>query len=284
MEPVLAVSCKRAAFRPGNAMDQAASSFSSFELPLQRVAPSAPIAESEWHVRRDLAAAYRLCAMFGWDDLIYTHISARVPGDAGHFLVNPLGLAFDEITASSLVKIDLHGRVIGDCAHAPNAAGFVIHGGIHQVRHDAACIMHLHTEAGMALSCQEEGLLPLTQHAMRFHGRIGYHDYEGIALATGERERLVAALAHHAALVLRNHGTLTVGPTVGHAFVEMFYLEKAARSQLMAQASAQRLRLPSADLVQRTAGQWSANLIGDSSREWPSLLRKLDRVDTGYRD
>ncbi len=265
-------------------MVQSTSSYASFELPLQRIAQEAPIAESEWVVRRDLAAAYRLCALFGWDDLIYTHISARVPGDAGHFLVNPLGLAFDEITASSLVKIDLDGRVIGDCAYAPNAAGFVIHGGIHQVRHDAGCIIHLHTEAGMALSCLDEGLLPLTQHAMRFHGRIGYHDYEGIALATGERERLVAALAGHAALVLRNHGTLTVGPTVGHAFVEMFYLEKAARCQLMAQASGQALRRPAADLAQRTADQWTANLMGDTSREWPSLLRKLDRIDTGYRN
>lgn len=259
-------------------------SYSSFELPVKRIAQALPVSEAERAVRRDLAAAYRLCAQFGWDDLIYTHISARVPGPEHHFLVNPLGLAFDEITASSLVKIDLEGHVIGDTPHAPNAAGFVIHGGIHEAREDAGCVIHLHTESGMALSTLEDGLLPLTQHAMRFHGRIGYHDYEGIALTTGERERLVADLGTHAALILRNHGTLTVGPTVGHAFVEMFYLEKAARCQLMAQATGQRLRVPSDALAQLTATQWTTDLRKDTSREWPSLLRRLGRTELSYRD
>jgi ribulose-5-phosphate 4-epimerase/fuculose-1-phosphate aldolase len=182
----------------------------------------------EMAVRRDLAAAYQLCAHFGWDDLIYTHISARVPGPEHHFLVNPLGLGFDEITASNLIKIDLDGNVIGETigGYAPNAAGFVIHGGIHQVRADARCVMHLHTEAQMALSGLECGLLPLTQHAMRFHGRIGYHDYEGIALSKDERVRFIDDLGDHSVLILRNHGTLTVGETVAQAFVEMYYLEK----------------------------------------------------------
>ena len=199
--------------------------FSHFEMPQGRRISAGSISAEEQEVRIDLAGAYRLCALFGWDDLIYSHISARVPGPEHHFLINPLGLAFDEITASNLVKIDLEGNVIGDSVHRPNAPGFVIHGGIHAARDDAGAILHLHTEAGMALSMCEQGLLPLSQHALRFHGRIGYHDYEGIALSLEERGRIIANLGSHAALVFRNHGTLTVGKTVGHAFVEMVYLE-----------------------------------------------------------
>ncbi|MEV4094524.1 class II aldolase/adducin family protein [Streptosporangium saharense] len=256
---------------------------SSFELTTTTLAAPPP-SEEEITVRRHLAAAYRLCALFGWDDLVYTHLSARVPGPEHHFLVNPLGLAFDEITASNLVKIDLEGNVIGETRYRPNAAGFVIHGGIHAVREDAGCIIHLHTEAGMALSCLEEGLLPLTQHAMRFFRRIGYHDYEGIALTLGERERLIADLGPHHALIFRNHGTLTVGRSVGHAFVEAFYLEKAARAQLMAQASRAPLRVPADDLAELTAVQWATDLKSSGDREWPSLLRRLDRITTDYRD
>ncbi|AUL48162.1 class II aldolase [Bordetella trematum] len=259
-------------------------SYSSFDLPVRQVQDTTPGSAAEMQVRRDLAAAYRLCALFGWDDLIYTHLSARVPGKEHHFLVNPLGLAFDEITASSLVKIDLQGNVIGPSIAAPNAAGFVIHGAIHAAREDAQCVMHLHTESGMALSCLEEGLLPLTQHAMRFHGRLGYHDYEGIALTMGEQERLVADLGAGAAMILRNHGTLTVGRSVGHAFVEMFYLEKAARVQLQAQASGRPLRLPDEALASLTAAQWMADLVKPQSREWPALLRRLDQASPGYAD
>jgi len=265
-------------------MQESEKSYSSFDLPVRQLQDNTPMSEAERQVRRDLAAAYRLCALFGWDDLIYTHLSARVPGGEHHFLVNPLGLAFEEITSSSLVKIDLDGNIIGSSDLPPNAAGFVIHGAIHAARDDAQCVMHLHTEAGMALSCLEEGLLPLTQHAMRFFDRIGYHDYEGIALTTGERERLVTDLGKAAALVLRNHGTLTVGPSVGHAFVEMFYLEKAARTQMQALASGRPLRMPDAQLAQLTASQWTADLRKAHSREWPSLLRKLDRVSPGYAD
>ena len=186
--------------------------YTDFRLHANRLAETGERGPAELAVRRDLAAAYQLCALFGWDDLVYTHISARVPGPGHHFLVNPLGLGFDEITASSLIKIDLDGNVIGDSGgYEPNAAGFVIHGAIHSARENAGCVMHLHTEAQMALSTLAEGLLPLTQHAMRLHGRISYHDYEGIALASGERVRLIADLGGSAAMILRNHGSLTVG-------------------------------------------------------------------------
>jgi ribulose-5-phosphate 4-epimerase/fuculose-1-phosphate aldolase len=258
-------------------LSEPAAGYASFELPTRRIAAPPPDA-AEMAVRRDLAAAYRLCAMFGWDDLIYTHLSARVPGPEHHFLVNPLGLSFDEVTSANLVKIDLDGHIVGDSEYAPNAPGFVIHGAIHAARADAGCVMHLHTEAGMALSCLDEGLLPLTQHALRFHGRLGYHDYEGIALTLGERERLVADLGAGAALILRNHGTLTVGRTVGHAFVETWYLEKAARAQLLAQAGGRPLTLPDAATAELTARQWAGELARPTSREWPSLLRRLERA------
>ncbi|MEV1025221.1 class II aldolase/adducin family protein [Streptomyces sp. NPDC050264] len=260
----------------------AALDFTSFELPVTRIAESGPVTEEETLVRRDLAAAYRLCALFSWDDLIYTHISARVPGPEHHFLVNPLGLGFDEITASNLVKIDIDGNVVGDSPHRPNAAGFVIHGAIHSTREDAGSVMHLHTEAGMALSALEEGLLPLTQHAMRFHGKVGYHDYEGIALTLDEQRRFVADLADNTALVLRNHGTLTVGRSVAQAFTEMFYLEKAAGAQLRAQATGRPLRIPPTEVVELTARTWATDLAGSNDREWPSLVRRLERTDPGF--
>lgn len=257
--------------------------YSGFALPASNRPDLVGLTPEEWSIRVDLAAAYRLCALFGWDDLIYTHLSARVPGPEHHFLVNPLGLAFDEITASSLVKIDLDGNVIGDSVHQPNAAGFVIHGAIHQAREDAVSIVHLHTEAGMALSMLKEGLLPLSQHALRFYGRLGYHAYEGIALNTGERERIVQALGTHNALIFRNHGTLTVGSSVGKAFVEMFYLEKAARAQMMALACGREVVVPPTPTCELTAQQWSNDFNAHpDSREWPSLLRKLDRIDPGY--
>lgn len=258
--------------------------YGSFELPVTHLPDTGPITEAELAVRRDLAAAYRLCAAFGWDDLIYTHISAKVPGPEHHFLVNPLGLGFDEITASNLVKIDLEGNVIGDSPHKPNAAGFVIHGAIHSVREDAMCVMHLHTEAGMALSTLEDGLLPLTQHSMRFHNRIGYHDYEGIALSTDEQNRIIADLGDNVALILRNHGTLTVGRSVGHAFTETYYLDKSARTQLMAQATGRPLLTPPPEVIDLTVKQWVNDLGTSNDREWPSLLRKLERADSSYKD
>lgn len=268
----------------GTAPGQDASPNRGFELRSgSRIDPHGTTPQ-EMAVRQDLAAAYRLCALLGWDDLIYTHISARVPGQPGLFLVNPLGLGFDEITASSLVKIDYDGTVVGDSPYRPNAAGFVIHGGIHEARHDVDCVMHLHTVHGMALSALEEGLLPMTQHALRFHGRIGYHDYEGIALSTHERTRLIAALGSHNALVLRNHGTLTAGRSVGAAFVEMFYLEKAAEAQILAQSTGSRLVLPPEPIRRLTDAQWQEDFGLTTSREWPALRRRLDRIDPSYRD
>ena len=251
--------------------------YTDFRLHAARLPETGERGPAEDAVRRDLAAAYQLCALFGWDDLVYTHISARVPGPEHHFLVNPLGLGFDEITASSLIKIDLDGNVIGDSGgYEPNAAGFVIHGAIHSTRENAGCVMHLHTEAQMALSTLPGGLLPLTQHAMRLYGRISYHDYEGIALSQGERERLIADLGDSAAMVLRNHGSLTVGASVAQAFVEMFYLEKAARSQLLAQATGEPLIIPPRETIELTARQWASQL--DSGVEWPALLRLLERA------
>ncbi|RZL82708.1 MAG: class II aldolase/adducin family protein [Rhodococcus sp. (in: high G+C Gram-positive bacteria)] len=252
--------------------------------PNTRKEDNGPITDAELAVRRDLAAAYRLCALFGWDDLIYTHISARVPGPDHHFLVNPLGLGFDEITASNLVKIDLDGNVIGDSPYRPNAAGFVIHGAIHSAREDAQCVMHLHTEAGMALSTLREGLLPLTQHAMRFHGRLGYHDYEGIALSSDEKLRFIVDLGDNIGLILRNHGTVTVGRSVGQAFTETFYLEKSARAQLLALSAGRPLVVPPQEVIELTVRQWLGDLSTSNDREWPSLLRKLDRADASYRD
>ena len=258
--------------------------YGGFRLDAQRLPDLLGWTPEEMALRRDLAAAYRLCARFGWDDLVYTHISARVPGPGHHFLVNPLGLGFDEITASNLIKIDLDGNIIGETvgAYAPNAAGFVIHGGIHQVRADAGCVMHLHTEAQMALSVLECGLLPLTQHAMRFYGRIGYHDYEGIALSKDERVRFIEDLGDHSALILRNHGTLTVGETVAQAFVEMFYLEQAAKSQLMAQATGLPLRDVPTEIIELTARQWRSQL--NAGREWPALLRRLAAAGSTYAE
>ena len=251
--------------------------YTDFRLHANHLAETGERSPAEIAVRRDLAAAYQLCALFGWDDLVYTHISARVPGPDHHFLVNPLGLGFDEITASSLIKIDLDGNVIGDSGgYEPNAAGFVIHGAIHSTRENAGCVMHLHTEAQMALSTLPEGLLPLTQHAMRLYGRISYHDYEGIALSSGERVRLIADLGDSTAMILRNHGSLTVGATVAQAFVEMFYLEKAARSQLLAQATGQPLIISPRETIELTARQWQSQL--DSGIEWPALLRRLERA------
>jgi len=258
--------------------------YRSFALDSQVKPDVVGVTQEERAVRVDLAAAYRLCALFGWDDLIYTHISARIPGQPGHFLVNPLGLGFSEITASSLVKIDYAGNVIGSTPYRPNAAGFVIHGCIHEARSDVDGVMHLHTVNGMALSMLRGGLLPLTQHALRFYQRIGYHDYEGIALSMGERERLVAALGPHNALILRNHGTLTAGRSVGAAFVEMYYLEKAAQAQLLAQSTGDALIHPSAEVCALTDQQWQANFGGANQQEWSELLRRLDRIDRSYRD
>lgn len=242
------------------------------------------MSDAERRMRVDLAACYRLVAMHGWDDLIYTHISAMVPGEPGHFLINPFGLAFDEVTASNLVKITMDGEIVGDSEYPVNVTGFALHGAVHAARSDAACVMHLHNTAGIAVSIQPHGLLPISQHALRFHERIGYHDYEGLAFSPSEGERLVASLGAYPAMLLRNHGTLTVGRTVAEAFVLMATLIKACEIQLQALVGGAPPYLPSAAVQDKTAVQLEDGGAIEGELEWPALLRKLDRMDGSFRD
>jgi ribulose-5-phosphate 4-epimerase/fuculose-1-phosphate aldolase len=241
------------------------------------------ISAEEWQVRKDLAACYRLCAMQGWDDVIYTHISASVPNEPERFLINPFGLRFDEICASNLVKIDLQGRIIGESRYRINVTGFAIHAAVHAARDDAQCVMHLHNVNGIGVGTQEQGLLPLSQHALRFYGRIGYHAYEGLALSSSEQTRLVERLGTHPAMFLRNHGTLVCGRTVAEAYVLMDTLDKACDIQLRAQAGGAKLLVPDHDICINTHRE----LLGDGSPEgeleWPALLRKLDAVSSSYQ-
>jgi ribulose-5-phosphate 4-epimerase/fuculose-1-phosphate aldolase len=235
----------------------------------------------ETAVRIDLAAAYRLVALFGWDDLVFTHISARVPGPEHHFLINPYGWMFEEITASSLVKVDLQGNVVGESREMVNPAGFTIHSAIHDARKDAGCVMHLHTVAGTAVSSQEAGLLPLNQTAMLLNGRVAYHDFEGVALNHDERPRLVADLGDKTAMILRNHGTLVTGRSVAEAFTTMYFLERSCEMQVAAQAGGP-LRIPHDD-VQDVVEQQSQGLsVVADKLVWPGLLRRLDRQNPGY--
>jgi ribulose-5-phosphate 4-epimerase/fuculose-1-phosphate aldolase len=243
-----------------------------------------PLSEAERQTRTDLAAAYRLVALNAWDDLIYTHISASVPDEPGHFLINPFGLAFDEVCASNLVKIDIEGNVVGTSAHPVNATGFALHGAVHRARSDAFCVMHLHNTPGIAVSAQREGLLPLSQHALRFHDQLAYHDYEGLAFSPEEGDKLVEHLADKPAMLLRNHGTLTVGRTIAEAYVLMATLVKACEIQLLAQASQGGLVVPSEAVVERAAMQLRDGGTVEGVLEWPALLRKLDRIDASYRD
>ncbi|MBB3609923.1 class II aldolase/adducin family protein [Rhizobium sp. BK602] len=248
----------------------------------------APLSEAELRVQ--LAACYRLVAHFGMDDLIYNHISVRLPGPEHHFLINPYGLLFSEINASSFVKIDLDGNKIGKSDHPVNRAGFVIHSAIHSGREDAICVLHTHSEAATAISALEDGLLPVSQFAMRYMGHMGLHDYEGVAIDTDERQRLIDDIGPHNVLVLRNHGVLTVGRTIPEAFILMYYFEKAARVQLMAQSAASagsRLALPKTEVSEKAARQFHdhhGDILAPGSREWPAFIRLLDRLDPSYRD
>lgn len=237
----------------------------------------------EWAVRVDLAAAYRLVALHGWDDLIFTHLSARVPG-TDHFLINPYGRLFEEITASSLVKIDVDGKKLDDSPDPVNPAGFTIHSAVHMSRADAHCVMHLHTVQGQAVSAQPRGLLPITQTALQVHHDVAYHDFEGIAEDLEERERIVGDLGDKHVLILRNHGTLTVGETVADAWLRMYILERACEAQVAAQAGGEVLEAP-LDAGDKTAAIANAGLATVGRKlAWPALLRKLDRVDSSYRD
>lgn len=242
---------------------------------------------SEREIRIDLAACYRLVALFGWDDLVFTHISARVrePGEKEAFLINPYGMLFEEITASSLVKVDAHGEKLAPSDWPVNPAGFVIHSAIHAARPDVGCVLHVHTNAGVAVSVQREGLLPISQIATIAMSSLGYHDYEGIALRDDEKPRLVRDLGNNAGLILRNHGLLAVGPTIGDAFVWMYVLQRACETQLLAQSGGG----PLVHVDPRIVSGVKANIetvtrgMGPGIA-WPALRRKLDRLDRSYAD
>lgn len=245
------------------------------------------VSAEEWALRVDLAAAYRLVALYGWDDLIFTHLSARVPGPEHHFLINPYTHMFEEITASSLVKIDVDGNKVTDTPAPVNRAGFVIHSAIHAAREDAAAVLHLHTPHGQAVSAMACGLLPHTQTAMIAHHDVAYHDFEGIATELDERERLVADLGARNAMILRNHGTLTVGATVAQAFLRMYFLERACEAQVhMLAAGRDGLNNPNQGVAEKVEQQSRPEGMGALAQTlaWPALLRKLDRIDPSFRD
>lgn len=246
------------------------------------------VSAEEWKLRCDLAACYRLVAAHGWSDLIFTHLTARLPGPDHHFLINPYGLAFDEITASSLVKIDLEGNKLDDSEFPVNKAGFVIHSAIHKAREDIVCVMHTHTRAGVAISAQKQGLLPISQQSTIVLASLGYHDYEGIAVRPDEEPRLQASLGNNKFLILRNHGLLTVGKSVPEAFLAMYTLEVSCQIQAMAQAGGAELNLLDPSMIAVNAQVGNSTIQGAAPIEiadlvWPSLLRRLDRIDPSYK-
>ena len=242
------------------------------------------VTEAEWEQRVALAACYRLVAHFHWDDLIFTHISARVPGPEHHFLINPYGMMFHEVTASSLVKVDSEGRKVMDAPCEVNPAGFTIHSAIHAAREDANCVLHVHSVNGVAISAQDEGLLPLSQHSIFVLASLAYHDYEGVALNDDEKPRLVGDLADKRFLMLRNHGLLTVGRSVPEAFVAMYFLETACMIQVRAQAGGGKLRFIPQSIVDGAEDMWQRVTHGaGGGLAWPALLRMLDAKDPGFR-
>ena len=241
------------------------------------------VSAEEWQLRVDLAACYRLVAAYGWSDLIFTHISARIPGPEHNFLINPYGLMFDEITASSLIKIDQSCNKLSDSPYPVNPAGFTIHSCIHEVRDDAGCVLHTHSRAGVGVSAQKGGLLPVSQQSTIILNSIAYHDYEGIALYAEEKPRLQASLGKANNLILRNHGLITVGSSIPEAFMYMYFLEMSCRIQIDAQAGGEVILIGPAPMEANKdamkmaiGGQSVANLT------WPALLRKLDRENPGY--
>lgn len=243
------------------------------------------VSAQEWALRVDLAACYRIIAMYGWDDLVFTHVSARVPGGEDHFLINAYGLLFEEMTASSLVKVDLDGNKVLDSPHDINPAGFVIHSAIHEARPDAGCVLHTHTKAGVAISTRPGGLRPVSQQSLFPFATLAYHDYEGIALNEEEKPRLVADLGDRNCLILRNHGLLTTGRTIADAFVLMYAAETACQIQLLAESGGHDLievPRPIVDGITAQVEQVTRGLGGELV--WPALLRKLDRQDSSFRD
>jgi len=247
-------------------------------------AKQASVSPEEWATRVDLAAAYRLFHLLGMTDLVYTHMSARVPGEPDRFLINPYGLMFHEVTASNLVKVDADGNLAEETEWDCNPAGFTIHSAIHDARPDAGSVIHLHTTAGMAVSAQKEGLLPLTQHSLRWYNRLAYHTYEGIALDLAERERLAADLGQHHTMLLRNHGYLTVGRDVREAAILAHYFEQSCREQIAALSGGRELVFPAAEVCEHTARQYEEKYPRAGTLEWDPLLRWIEREDgAGYR-
>jgi ribulose-5-phosphate 4-epimerase/fuculose-1-phosphate aldolase len=245
------------------------------------------VSKEEWQIRTDLAATYRLVAHHGWSDMIFTHISARIPGPEHHFLINPYGMTFDEITASSLVKIDVDGNKVMDSPHPVNPAGFTIHSAIHMAREDAQAVIHVHTADGVAVSCQAHGLLPISQHAMLVHADVAYHDYEGVALNHDERPRLVNDLGTKNIFILRNHGTLTVGQTCADAFLRLYNLERACTIQVKALAGGTKINQPNDGVPDVVTGQVTGMNSSSAFADklvWPAMLRLLDRKDPSYRN
>ncbi|AQY65633.1 MULTISPECIES: class II aldolase/adducin family protein [Pseudomonas] len=242
------------------------------------------VSEQEWQLRCDLAACYRLVALYGWTDLVFTHISARVPGPDHHFLINPYGLLFEEVTASSLVLVDQEGNQVRESGFNVNRAGFVIHSAVHALRTDVQCVLHTHTRAGVAVSAQRAGLLAVSQQASFVLTGLGYHDYEGVALHDDEKPRLQDDLGLHSFLMLRNHGLLTVGRTIADAFLAMYMFESACQIQVSAQAGGDLLSIDPQILkgVADAARVQTEGLGG--AFVWPALLRKLDRLDTSYKN
>jgi ribulose-5-phosphate 4-epimerase/fuculose-1-phosphate aldolase len=265
------------------------------------------VSEAEWDLRVNLAACYRLVAKYGMTDLIYNHITARVPGPEHHILISAYGMLYEEVTASSLIKVDLAGNIVEkpDHGYSVNAAGYIIHSAVHEAREDAQCVVHTHTPAGISVSAMKEGLLPLSQTAMRFHGHVAYHEYEGPAFNRGEKGRLVKHLGKHNAMILRNHGLLACGPSIPQAFNMIYWLEQACRIQVQLLSCQRPLHKAKAKVVALTAEALSGmeitldneastnpNLKPDAQKagsgygllEWPALLRSLDRIDKSYRD
>ncbi|MFT5180196.1 MAG: ribulose-5-phosphate 4-epimerase/fuculose-1-phosphate aldolase [Alphaproteobacteria bacterium] len=240
------------------------------------------VSAAEWETRVNLAACYRLVDLYDMSDMTRTHISAKVPGEEA-FLLNPFGLMFNEITASSLIKVDIDGNPLSESLYKINPAGYTIHSAVHSGREDAKCVLHTHSIAGMAISALECGLLSISQHAMRFHNRLAYHDYEGLAFDLTERDRLLRDLGAHSVMILRNHGLLAAGRTIDEAFSLIYYLEKCARSQLQAMASGAKLVIPSDEVCEHAAKQFEKN-VNLAIRDWPGHLRRLDAMDPGYRD
>jgi ribulose-5-phosphate 4-epimerase/fuculose-1-phosphate aldolase len=242
------------------------------------------VSEEEWKIRVDLAAAYRMIAHYGWDDLIFTHLSARVPGPEHHFLLNPYNLMFEEVTASSLIKVDVSGNPVEPTPFITNPAGFTIHSALHMAREDAHAVMHLHTPHGQAVSAHSDGLLPLTQTAMLVRGDIAFHEYEGVAVDLDERERLVADIGDKSLMLLRNHGTLAVGASVGECFIKLYYLERACQAQVMALTAGEaNLNNPPQGSPEVTAQQGAVGLkVVAQALAWPALLRKAHRLDPSF--